>query len=96
MSMAETKAQREAREEQERADALAAQTQSDAEGAVDAPDVEAKAYKINVGDGHDELVFSRGVDEIARFAVKDGHVTVHGDGERAMVLSSVAGATLVE
>ena len=92
MSMAETKAQREAREEQERADALVAQSSTDALASVAEPDAEAKSYRIKVPGEHDELVFSRGVDEVGRFKVSDGHVTVKSESERALVLSSVAGA----
>jgi len=43
-----------------------------------------------------EIVFTRGVDVVAKFKVKDGHVTVKTPAEQRLLLGNVAGAEVVD
>lgn len=77
-------------------EALAAPVGTDSAAAVDSAEGFADSTQVKVPkDAGDELVLTRGVDVIGRYKVNDGLVTVKDDGERAMLLASVPGATLV-
>ena len=88
----ETAAEREAREAQKQAD----KALQDAAASVSDVDP-GEGSKVKVGDRYgDEIVFTRGVDEVARFKVTDGHVTASDPHERQLLLANIVGAEVVD
>lgn len=88
-----------AAEKAEREEAEAAQAAIDNAAAGLDPEVvdPGEGTKVRVPESVGEsIIFSRGADVVAEFAVKDGIVTARDAHERQLLLANVPGAELVE